>query len=490
MTREITSYVDGAFVAPGKDAHRLPVINPANEEQIGILFEADAAEVDRAVAAARSSFEAGRWRHLGADQRAAVLRRISALTAAHADELCALETMDLGMPASQAKGMVTARVIRNFNFYADHLSQAAERAVTTDDLYQRHVHREPVGVCALVSPWNAPLMLATSKIAPALAFGNSCVIKTSEYTPLALARFMTLLTEAGVPPGVVNLVNGRGPVTGARLASHPHVGLISFTGGGAAGRQIMMAAAQGLKKCDLELGGKSANIVSDSADFDAAVDGALLGIFVNAGQMCFAGSRIIVQKAIAERFIAAFVDRARSIRVGDPTDPATEMGPLAYRAHLERVLSFCEPADGVEVLCGGTRTDATAGYFMKPTVLRAESAGARVCQEEIFGPVATILTYGRFDEAIAIANDSRYGLSGYLWSNRLDETMAAARGMRTGGLLVNSPMVFDLRMPFGGVKESGIGREGIESLRNFYSEEKAIAIAMRPLPMPLRLGAR
>ncbi|GLS98898.1 5-carboxymethyl-2-hydroxymuconate semialdehyde dehydrogenase [Sphingobium jiangsuense] len=490
MSREITSFIDGAFVAPRANAHRLPVINPATEEEIGILFEADEAEVDRAVAAAKASFAAGHWRRLSAEQRATVFRRICALTAEHADELCALETMDLGIPTSQARGMVTARVIRNFSFYADHLSQAAERAVTTDDLHQRYVHREPVGICALLTPWNAPLMLATSKIAPALAFGNSCVIKTSEHTPLALARFMTLLTEAGVPPGVVNLVNGRGPVTGARLSSHPDVGLVSFTGGGAAGRQIMLAAAQGFRKCDLELGGKSANIVSDSADFDTALDGSLLGIFANAGQMCFAGSRIIVQEDIADRFIEAFVERTRAIRVGDPADPQTEMGPLAFEAHLRHVLSFCAPQDDVDLLCGGKRADRDRGYFMQPTVLRARSSGARVCQEEIFGPVATILTYGRFEEAIAIANDSRYGLSGYLWTNRLDETMAAAQGMRTGGLMVNSPVMFDLRMPFGGVGESGVGREGIESLRNFYSEEKAVAIATRPFPMPIRLGAR
>lgn len=487
--QHITSFIDGEFVTPRADGHRIPVINPATEEEVATLHEADEHEVDRAVAAARASFERGEWRDLPADRRAAVFRRVCELTARHADELCGLETIDLGIPTAQASGMVTSRVIRNFAFYADHLSQAAERAVTTDDLHQRFVHREPVGVCGLLSPWNAPLMLATSKIAPALAFGNSCVIKASEFTPLALARFMTLLTEAGVPAGAVNLVNGRGPVTGARLADHPDVALLSFTGGGAAGRAVAVAAARRTVKCDLELGGKSANIVSDAADLPAAIDGSLLGIFANAGQMCFAGSRIIVQRSIADRFIGEFVARARAIRVGDPTDPATEMGPLAYRAHLDRVLSFCAPAPGVKLLCGGSRTDAGRGFFMEPTVLLAESASAPVCQEEIFGPVATILVYDRFEEALAIANDSRYGLSGYLWSNRLDEAMAAARGLRSGGLMVNSPMMFDLRMPFGGVKESGIGREGIESLRNFYSEEKAVAIATRPFPFSVRLGA-
>lgn len=488
MSRRITSFIDGAFITPQPHAVSLPIFNPATGQVIADLVEADESEVDLAVKAAKASFEAGTWRNLSAEQRASIFRRVAALVAVHADELCGLETEDLGIPVSQAQGMVTSRVIRNFNFYADYLSQAAERAVTTDTLHQRFVRRDPVGVCALIAPWNAPLMLATSKIAPALAFGNSCVIKTSEYTPLALARFMELLCEAGVPPGVVNLVNGRGQITGARLASHPDIGLVSFTGGGAAGRQIMLAAAQGFKKCDLELGGKSASIVSDSADFDAAIDGCLLGIFANSGQMCFAGSRIIVQRSIADRFIDAFVSRAQAIKVGDPTDPTTEMGPLAYEAHLERALSFCKPEEGVELLCGGKRI-GEQGYFMEPTVLLARSNKVRACQEEIFGPVATILVYDDFDEAIALANDTRYGLSGYLWSNRLDEVMAASDRIQSGGLMVNSPMMFDLRMPFGGVKESGVGREGIESLRNFYSEEKAVAIALRTIPMPVRLGA-
>ncbi|KUE85133.1 aldehyde dehydrogenase [Cupriavidus necator] len=492
LNSTITSFIDGAFVAARPDSHRIAVINPSTEETVAQLCEADVTEVDRAVQAARRSFEAGSWHRLPVEQRIGVLRRVCALIERDADELCRLESIDLGIPCSQARGMVTARVIRNFGFYADHLTQAAERAVRQDGLYQRYVHRDPVGVCALISPWNAPLMLATSKIAPALAFGNSCVIKTSEYTPLALARFMTLLAEAGVPPGVVNLVNGRGHVTGASLVAHPDVALVSFTGGGAAGRQIAATAAAGLKKCDLELGGKSASIVSDSADLEAAVDGTLLGIFANSGQMCFAGSRILVQRKVADDFLDRFVSRASAIRVGDPFEAATEMGPLAYAAHLERVLSYCKPVagDGVTVLAGGRRTGAQRGYFMEPTVLLADSADARVCQEEIFGPVATVLRYDTFDEAIAIANHSRYGLAGYLWSNRLDESMAAGQRMRTGSLMVNSPMVFDLRMPFGGMRESGVGREGIESLRNFYSEEKAIAIAMQPVPLPLRLGVR
>ncbi|MCP3024096.1 aldehyde dehydrogenase family protein [Cupriavidus basilensis] len=483
----VTSYIDGAFLPPARDAHPIPVVNPGTGACIATLYEAGPAEVDRAVQAAARSFEAGTWHGLPLEQRVATLRRIAALTAEHADELCWLESIDLGIPIAHGRGAVTARVIRNFNFYADHLSQAVERAARLDDLYQRYVHRDPVGVCALISPWNAPLMLATSKMAPALAFGNSCVIKTSEYTPLALARFMTMLTEAGVPPGVVNLVNGRGPVTGSALVAHPRVDVVSFTGGGQAGRAIAAAAGADLKRCDLELGGKSASIVSDSADLDLALEGTLLGIFANAGQICFAGSRILVQRDIADVFIERFVARARQIRVGDPLDPRTEMGPVAYEAHFRRVLDSIAPASDMTVLSGGHAIERP-GYFIEPTVLLAHSADARACQEEIFGPVATFMVYDTFDEALAIANRTRYGLAAYLWSNRLDESMAAAQRLRAGTLMVNSPMVLDLRMPFGGYKESGIGREGIESLRNFYSEEKAVAIATRLTPMPMRLG--
>lgn len=486
----ITSYIDGAYIAPRAGSHHLPVINPATEAVIAHLQEADDAEVNLAVRAAARSYAEGAWRRLPTERRVAILRRVCELTEQHARELCWLESTDLGMPSSQAPAAVIARVVRNFGFYADHLSQSAERAVRLDDRYQRYVHRDPVGVCALISPWNAPLMLATSKIAPALAFGNSCVIKTSEYTPLALHRFMALLSEAGVPPGVVNLVNGRGEVTGASMVTHDAVSLVSFTGGGVAGRRIAAAAGANLKKCDLELGGKSACIVSDSANLEMAVDGALLGIFGNAGQMCFAGSRILLQRRIADAFLERFLARANAIRVGDPFDPATEMGPLAYAAHLDRALAYCRPqaGDGVSVLAGGERAAGGTGYFMAPTVLMADSPDARACQEEVFGPVATVLQYDHFDEAIALANNTRYGLAGYLWSNRLDESMAAAQGIRTGALMINSPMVFDLRMPFGGVGESGVGREGIESLRNFYSEEKAVAIAARPLPVAPRLG--
>jgi len=484
IRQRITSFIDGRFVDPRASAQPIEVIDPSTALPLATLYEADVPEVDAAVQAARRSFERGGWRNTTTRQRAGVQRAIAALVQQHAEELCWLETMDLGVPRSLAPAVVTALVVRNFNFYADHLSQAVERAARSDALYQQYVHRDPVGVCALLSPWNAPLMLASSKIAPALAFGNSIVVKPSEYTPLAVARFMELLVEAGVPAGVANLVNGRGPVTGSALVSHDQVDLVSFTGGGVAGRQIAAAAGAGLKKCDLELGGKSANIVSDAADLEAAVDGSLASIYTNSGQMCFAGSRILVHKAVADAFIQRFVARARAIRVGDPHELDTEMGPLAYPAHCERVMSFCagDAGAGVQCVAGGRRLERP-GWFMEPTVLLTQSTDARCWREEIFGPVASIMTYERFDEAIAIANDSRYGLAAYLWTNRLGECTQAAAQLRAGSIMVNSPMWSDLRMPFGGIKDSGVGREGIQSLRNFYSEEKTVAIAGAKVPI-------
>ena len=346
------------------------------------------------------------------------------------------------------------------------------------------------GVAALISPWNAPLALASTKIAAALAFGNSCVVKTAEQTPLAVARFMDILREAGVPPGVVNLVNGRGSITGDALVRHPLVRIVSFTGGTATGRAIASAAAPQLKRIDLELGGKSANIVTASATLDDALDGALAAIYTNNGQQCFAGSRILVQRSIADTFIERFVERARRIRVGPPQDPATEIGPLANAMHYERVCNFVEQArqDGGELLTGGGRPDGLErGFYLEPTAVLASSNANAVCQDEIFGPFAVFQRFDDFDDAISIANDSRFGLASYLWSNDLGQCLQAAQRIQAGTVLVNTPMTTDLRFPFAGYKDSGLGREGLDGFRHLYSDEKTVTVALRR-PSMARLG--
>lgn len=483
----VTSFIDGQWQSAG--SHLLPVINPANEETIAQLSEADASETAAAVAAARRAHEQGRWADLPATEKQRIFRRIGALTTQHLDELAWLESLNSGLPLRYVHSRQLPRIVSNFSFFADWLSQNTERAGVQDDSYLRYVVREPAGVAALISPWNAPLALASTKIAAALAFGNSCVVKTAETTPLAVARFMDILTEAGVPAGVVNLINGRGHITGDALVRHQDVRVVSFTGGTATGRAIAAAAAPGLKRVDLELGGKSANIITASANLDDALEGALTAIYTNNGQQCFAGSRILLERSIADEFLRRFAERARTIRVGDPLDRATEIGPLANEAHYARVQSFVGAAlnEGGRLLCGGQRpAKLQTGYYFEPTAVLMPSNDTRVCQEEIFGPFAAFQTFDNFDEALRIANASDFGLVSYLWSNDLAQVNQAMRAIKAGVVLVNTPMTLDLRFPFGGYKNSGVGREGIDGMRHFYTEEKTVTIALkRPVMEPL-----
>ena len=331
--KTITALIAGETITTGEAP--IAVIDPASDTLIAELPEADGATVDRAVAAARRAFEDGAWRLASVEQRQAVLRRAADLIDAAADELADIECANTGLPLSQIRGRSVPRAADNFRFFADYIGQATGRLYEQHPDYLTMVRREPVGVAALISPWNSPIALGSMKIASAIAFGNSCVIKPSEQAPLGITQLTALLGDAGLPDGVVNLVNGRGATTGDRLVRHPDVDLVSFTGGTPTGRVIMRTAGELLKPASVELGGKSANIIFDDADFERAVDGALLGIFTNNGQQCLAGSRILVQRGIADRFVEAFVERARRIRVGDPRDPATEIGPLVSRRHME-----------------------------------------------------------------------------------------------------------------------------------------------------------
>jgi acyl-CoA reductase-like NAD-dependent aldehyde dehydrogenase len=301
-----------------------------------------------------------------------------------------------------------------------------------------------------------------------------------------MRRMVEIFHEAGLPPGVVNLVNGRGHVTGAALVSHPGIDMVGFTGGTVTGRAIAATAGQNLKPIALELGGKSANIIFDTADVERALDGALAGIFSNNGQQCLAGSRILVQRGIVDAFIERFVDRAKKIRIGDPMQATTEIGPLAFKAHMDRVLSYVEvaKADGATLLTGGRRSAAhDKGWFMEPTAVLAPNNETRVCQEEIFGPFATFLTFDTLDEAIAIANDSKFGLVNYVWSEDLNTVMRCSRDIRAGTVWVNTPLMRELRAPFGGYKESGIGRDGPYASLEFFTELKSTIIPIDPVKM-------
>jgi acyl-CoA reductase-like NAD-dependent aldehyde dehydrogenase len=485
----VTAFIDNELLRL-EGAHLLPVINPADELDVSEVEEADAVIVDRAVRAARTAFAQGPWSRMEVAERQVVLRRLAALIREHAAELAYLECLGSGIPMRHLALGQIPRAALNFEFFAEFIGQSAGQVYTQDARYLSLVTREPIGVAALIGPWNAPLALTSMKIAGCIAFGNSCVAKPAEQAPLAVARLMELIVEAGVPAGVVNMVCGRGAVTGDALVRHPDVDLVSFTGGTNTGRTVMATAGSGLKPCSLELGGKSANIVFASADFARALDGALLGIFSNNGQQCLAGSRILVERSIARDFIDAFVARTSKLRIGDPMDSATEIGPLAFRAHFEKVLSYVDVAraDGAEILIGGRRASGfERGFYMQPTAVLAASNRNRICQEEVFGPFATFVIFDDFAEAMAIANDSRFGLVSYVWSEHMQTALRASRAIRSGVVWVNTPMVRELRAPFGGLKDSGMGREGGDSSMRFYTAEKSTTIPVGSVPMA-RLG--
>lgn len=484
MTELVTSFIAGAFT-DGEGAERLPVINPHDESVVAELAEADAGEVDRAVAAARAAFAKAEWRRAPVAHRQQVLRRIAALIREREDELVRRELANTGIPVRQIRERHVRRAAMNFDFFADYIGQAANESYEQEPPFLTVVRREPVGVAALVAPWNAPLALATMELAGAIAFGNCAILKPSELTPLEFVTVMEICRDAGVPDGVVGLVNGRGPATGQALVGHPGIDVVAFIGGTETGRQIGRAAGGNLKKYVAELGGKSANIVTARCDLARALDAALVGIFSNNGQQCLAGSRILVEESIAESFIADFVARTRRLRVGDPADPATEIGPVISRAQYDRVLRF---AADVEVICGGTRAEGFArGFYVAPTVARASDNSLPLCREEIFGPFATFLTFRDIEEAFGIANDSEFGLVAYLWCEHLPTVMKAAATLEAGTLWVNTPVARDLRAPFGGFKSSGVGRTGGHASRALFTEEKVLTIPMADFPIT-RLG--
>lgn len=482
----VTSFIGGHAIPREAPGHDLPIIDPTSEAPLGMLREADAQEVDAAVRAARQAFDRGPWPRMDIDARKDILYAIRDQLRRHTEELAWLECRGAGLPL-QRVGMHIERMARNFEFFAELASSASGETYSQTAGFLTCVTREPKGVAACLAPWNAPLALASMRVATCIAWGNTCVLKPSERTPLSVRRMVELMHEAGLPPGVVNLVNGRGSVTGEPLISHPGIDMIGFTGGTATGRAIAATAGHHLKPVLLELGGKSANIVFDTADVARALDGALASIYSNNGQQCLAGSRILLQRGIADAFIERFVARSRRIRIGDPLHPETELGPLAFRGHLDRVLSFVDiaRAEGATLLTGGRRPDSPEkGWFMEPTAVLATDSAARVCQEEIFGPFATFLVFDTPDEAIRIANDSRYALAAYVWSEDLHTVMRCAREIRAGTVWVNSTMVRDLRAPFGGGKDSGIGRDGPRQTLEFFTEPKTTILPIDPMTLP------
>ncbi|MGQ0848407.1 MAG: aldehyde dehydrogenase [Actinomycetota bacterium] len=480
--KTILHFIGGEFVESA-DGGAFPSISPIDNTQIAEVAEGGGPDVERAVASARDAFEA--WAVTNPTARKRILQKVADGIEARADELSEWETRDMGKPISDALGKDVPRAAYNFRFFADYAEHAGTRAYDKgwDNTFGYEL-REPIGVVAAISPWNFPLMLLTWKVAPALAFGCTVVAKPAEQSPITASILAEICAEAGVPDGVFNVVHGFGPeAAGEALTRHPDVAAITFTGESNTGKAIMSAAAAGLKKLSFELGGKSASIVCADADLDAAVTGSLEGVFLNQGEICLAGSRIFVQRPVYEEFCARFVEGAESWKVGDPLDPTTRMGPLVSSEHIDKVLSYIDLAqrEGAKMLTGGHRlTDGklARGNFLAPTVFADVDNSMRAAREEIFGPVAVVLPFDETDEAVAAANDSPYGLAGMVWTKNLDTAHRLARGVKAGNIWVNCFFVRDLRLPFGGYKDSGVGREGGEYSYEFFTESKAVVIKL------------
>jgi 5-carboxymethyl-2-hydroxymuconic-semialdehyde dehydrogenase len=474
---QIQHLIDGA---PVKSAEYFPTVNPATQEVLAEVARGGAKEIDAAVAAAKAAFP--RWAGKPAAERAALLRRLGELITKNVPDIARTETQDTGQPIAQTAKQLVPRSADNFYYFAEMCVRVDGHTYPTPT-HLNYTLFNPVGVCALVSPWNVPFMTSTWKVAPALAFGNTAVLKMSELSPLTASRLGELALEAGIPAGVLNVVHGYGSEAGEALCRHPDVRAISFTGSTATGNRIVQAA--GLKKFSMELGGKSPFVVFEDADLERALDAALFMIFSNNGERCTAGSRILVQQSIYAGFVEKFTARAKRISVGDPLDENISVGPMISPEHLAKVRRYIElgPQEGAAMLCGGLDSPPLTGAlrhgnFVKPTVFADVNNRMRIAQDEIFGPVACLIPFKDEADAIAQANDISYGLSSYVWTENIGRAHRVAAAIQAGMCFVNSQNVRDLRQPFGGTKASGTGREGGTWSYEVFLEPKNVCVSL------------
>src|SRR5579859_5602101 len=461
---------------PAQSGRYFETVDPANEQVIAQVAEADAADIDAAVASARTAFE-GEWGHMRAADRGSLLLRLADLMRQNQDTLIELESLDSGKPVAAVKRQDLPAVLDTLAYYAGWADKINGQVIPARPDALTYTVREPLGVVGAIIPWNFPLMIGMWKIAPALACGCTVVLKPAELTPLTALKLGELALAAGFPPGVLNVVPGFGKTAGAALVNHADVDKITFTGSPAVGREILRSAAGNLKRVTLELGGKSANIIFPDADLDAAAKAAASGIFFNTGQVCSAGSRILVHEKIHDEVVERLVARANSIRIGNPADPSTSMGPLVSAAQMQRVLGYIDIGrrEGAALAAGGARLGDT-GYFVAPTVFAEVEPSMRISQEEIFGPVASVIRFKDDDEALAIANGTQYSLAAGVWSADLARVHRFVKRLRAGTVWANTFGPTDVRLPWGGARDSGFGREHGEAAIENFTEPKAVWI--------------
>ena len=480
--KEYQLYIDGAFV-DSESTQTFESINPYDGTVVARVARGNAEDIRKAVDAARTAFDSGPWPKMSGSERGALIKAVSDGINARMNELVALEVDDSGSTVRKAKEDVylSARSMKYFSRLAEMNSTEPLEGLGKPGFSQNLLVRESIGVVGAIIPWNFPLKMAVWKLGPALAAGNTVVLKPSELTPMTALELARIMNESGIPKGVVNIVPGFGSEAGEELVRNPHVDKISFTGSTAIGKRVMNLCAENLKNITLECGGKSANIVLDDADLDLAVDGAMYAIFYHQGQCCEAGTRLLLPRSLAPVFLEKLIAKTKRLKVGDPKDPATDLGPLVSKKQQERVLGYIEQGKeqkAVLAIGGGVPKDPALqkGFFVEPTIFTNVSNSMTIAREEIFGPVLSVIEYNSDDEAVAIANDSMYGLGGGVWSKNPERAMGIAKRLKAGTIWINEWHLISEKAPFGGYKQSGIGREfGVEGLKE-YMEAKHIHV--------------